>query len=44
MLLPCLELQSSPAHRYSLIILHGLGADGDDFVPDDADLTRLKKT
>lgn len=33
MLLPCLELQSSPAPQYSLIILHGLGADGDDFVP-----------
>lgn len=33
MLLPCLELQTSPEPQYSLIILHGLGADGEDFLP-----------
>ena len=31
--LECIELQSSPEPAASLIVLHGLGADGHDFVP-----------
>ena len=33
MSLECIELQSSPEPAASLIVLHGLGADGNDFVP-----------
>ncbi len=33
MLLPCIEKQTAPNPRYSVIWLHGLGADGSDFVP-----------
>lgn len=33
MSLECIELQSSPEPGASLIVLHGLGADGNDFVP-----------
>ena len=33
MALDCIELQSGPAPATTLIILHGLGADGGDFVP-----------
>ena len=33
MTLECLEMQSAEAPRASLIVLHGLGADGHDFVP-----------
>jgi phospholipase/carboxylesterase len=32
-MLDCIELESGPAPRTSLIVLHGLGADGNDFVP-----------
>lgn len=32
-LLDCIELQTQTAPRASLIVLHGLGADGRDFVP-----------
>ncbi len=31
--LPAIELQTGPQPRASLIVLHGLGASGDDFVP-----------
>lgn len=33
MTLECIELQSAPQPSASLIVLHGLGADGNDFVP-----------
>jgi phospholipase/carboxylesterase len=33
MTLECIELQSTDAPGASLIVLHGLGADGNDFVP-----------
>jgi phospholipase/carboxylesterase len=33
MTLECIEMQSTDAPRASLIVLHGLGADGNDFVP-----------
>ena len=33
MALDCLELRSGPAPATTIIILHGLGADGHDFVP-----------
>jgi phospholipase/carboxylesterase len=33
MTLECIELQSTPQPAASLIVLHGLGADGHDFVP-----------
>ncbi|MGH8041344.1 MAG: alpha/beta hydrolase [Rudaea sp.] len=33
MLLPCLEKQTAPNPRHSVIWLHGLGADGNDFAP-----------
>ena len=33
MSLECIELQSAPEPAASLIVLHGLGADGHDFVP-----------
>src|SRR6266581_623568 len=32
-LLPCIETESAPDPRASVIWLHGLGADGNDFVP-----------
>ena len=32
-LLPAIELETAPAPRYAVIWLHGLGADGSDFVP-----------
>ncbi len=32
-ILPCIEIASSRPAKYSLIWLHGLGADGNDFVP-----------
>lgn len=32
-LLPAIELETAPAPRYAVIWLHGLGADGNDFVP-----------
>ena len=33
MSLECIEMQTSPTPGVSLIVLHGLGADGNDFVP-----------
>jgi phospholipase/carboxylesterase len=33
MLLPTIEMQTGPSPTASLIVLHGLGADGNDFVP-----------
>jgi phospholipase/carboxylesterase len=33
MLLECIELQTTDSPAFSLIVLHGLGADGNDFVP-----------
>ena len=33
MTLPALELETAPNPRYSVIWLHGLGADGNDFAP-----------
>ena len=33
MSLECIEMQTTDAPRASLIVLHGLGADGNDFVP-----------
>ena len=33
MSLECIEMQSTDAPGASLIVLHGLGADGNDFVP-----------
>jgi len=33
MTLECIEMQTRPDPRLSLIVLHGLGADGNDFVP-----------
>jgi phospholipase/carboxylesterase len=33
MTLPCIEMQTGPAPAASIIVLHGLGADGGDFVP-----------
>lgn len=32
-MLPCIELETSPSPTCSVIWLHGLGADGNDFVP-----------
>jgi len=32
-LLPCIEMETAPNPRASVIWLHGLGADGNDFVP-----------
>jgi phospholipase/carboxylesterase len=32
-LLPCIEIETGPAPRAAVIWLHGLGADGGDFVP-----------
>jgi len=32
-LLDCVEIETGPAPRYSIIWLHGLGADGNDFAP-----------
>jgi phospholipase/carboxylesterase len=32
-LLPCIEIETAPSPRASVIWLHGLGADGNDFVP-----------
>src|SRR5215471_13309023 len=32
-LLPCVEIETEPNPRASVIWLHGLGADGNDFVP-----------
>src|SRR5206468_9013958 len=32
-ILPCIELESGPNPRATVIVLHGLGADGNDFVP-----------
>src|SRR6266516_6963315 len=32
-LLPCIELETAPHPTASVIWLHGLGADGNDFVP-----------
>ena len=31
--LPCIELESGPSPSATVIVLHGLGADGNDFVP-----------
>ena len=31
--LPCIELETGPAPDAAVIVLHGLGADGNDFVP-----------
>ena len=41
--LDCIELTSGPAPRASIIVLHGLGADGNDFVPiaQELDLTAV---
>ncbi|HJU40675.1 MAG TPA: carboxylesterase, partial [Tahibacter sp.] len=33
MTLPCVERETGPAPRYSIVWLHGLGADGHDFEP-----------
>jgi phospholipase/carboxylesterase len=33
MSLDCIELQTGPNPRVSIVVLHGLGADGNDFVP-----------
>ena len=33
MILPCVERETGPAPRYSIVWLHGLGADGHDFEP-----------
>jgi phospholipase/carboxylesterase len=33
MSLDCIELQTGPNPRASIVVLHGLGADGNDFVP-----------
>ena len=33
MILPCAERETGPAPRYSIVWLHGLGADGHDFEP-----------
>lgn len=33
MILPCVERETGPAPRYSVVWLHGLGADGHDFEP-----------
>ncbi len=33
MMLPCIELETEPNPRAAVIWLHGLGADGNDFVP-----------
>jgi phospholipase/carboxylesterase len=43
MTLECIELQTAPEPGVSLIVLHGLGADGHDFVPiaQQLDLTAL---
>ncbi len=38
-LLSCVELESGPSPRHSVIWLHGLGADGNDFVPMVEELT-----
>lgn len=38
-LLPCIEVNPTQAAKYSLIWLHGLGADGHDFVPIVKELT-----
>lgn len=32
-LLPCIEIETAPQPQFSVIWLHGLGADGNDFVP-----------
>ena len=32
-LLPCIEIETAPQPQFSVIWLHGLGADGHDFVP-----------
>ncbi|HZQ59914.1 MAG TPA: carboxylesterase, partial [Casimicrobiaceae bacterium] len=32
-LLPCIELETGPKPDAAVIVLHGLGADGNDFVP-----------
>lgn len=32
-LLECLEVETGPAPRHAVILMHGLGADGNDFVP-----------
>ena len=32
-LLPCIELETAPNPKAAVIWLHGLGADGNDFVP-----------
>src|SRR5690242_11932693 len=32
-LLPCIETETGPNPEASVIVLHGLGADGNDFVP-----------
>ena len=32
-LLPAIELETAPAPAFTVIWLHGLGADGSDFVP-----------
>lgn len=32
-ILPCITLEKGPSPKYSIIWLHGLGADGEDFVP-----------
>jgi phospholipase/carboxylesterase len=43
MTLECIEMQSTDAPRACLIVLHGLGADGNDFVPiaQELDLTAV---
>ena len=33
MALECLEFQTGPEPASSIVVLHGLGADGNDFVP-----------
>lgn len=32
-LLECVEIETGPAPRHAVILMHGLGADGNDFVP-----------
>lgn len=32
-LLECVELETGPSPRHAVILMHGLGADGNDFVP-----------
>ncbi|EQD60281.1 phospholipase/carboxylesterase, partial [mine drainage metagenome] len=39
-LLPAVEIASGPSPRHSIIWLHGLGADGNDFAPIVPELTR----